>query len=351
MRRDLRAALPGWAASRVVVLAALGLAHVVAVAYAASDYHRSIFGWDAEWYRRIAEHGYDGIPREGLRFFPLLPLAARALGALVGVEVALLVLANGSALLLGALLHRLARLDGDAATAGRAAWLVAFTPVSFVLVMPYAEAPATALSVAAFLAYRRGRWWAGAAAGALTAALRPTGVLLALPAAIEAARDPRKQPLARLAAVVAPAAGLASFLVWSRIAYGDAFLPLRVQQASHLRGSTISNPLSSLLGQAEGVAHGEVFPVLLHLPWVVLLPFLLVRLVRRWPASYAAFAGVSYLAGVTAPNFASLERYAFAGFPFVLAAAGWVGSPRSRLVAAGLLGAYSVFAFSAVYVP
>src|SRR5262249_47590690 len=153
------------------------------------------------------------------RFFPLVPLVARylALGVTAATGVTLLVFVNLSALALGALLHRLALAEtGDRSLARRAAWLVALVPPAFVLRWGYAEATALALAVAAFIALRgRHGGWA-AAFGLLAGLARPLGVLLVLPAAIEAARGwsalSRRDVLARVPAVVTPAVGGAIFL-------------------------------------------------------------------------------------------------------------------------------------------
>ena len=133
-----------------------------------------------------------------------------ALGIAGATGVTLLIVANASALALGALLHRLVIVEtGDRALARRAAWLIALVPPAVVLVMGYAEATAIALAVAAFLALRTRRWEWAAAAGLLAGLARPLGVLLVVPAALEAARGwsgvSRRDGISRVSAVVAPA--------------------------------------------------------------------------------------------------------------------------------------------------
>ena len=78
---------------------------------------QGLFAWDAAFYRDIAEHGYRALPDAALRFFPLVPMLGRGLGSVLldHNAAALLIVANVSALLFGALLHRLAlRETGDA---------------------------------------------------------------------------------------------------------------------------------------------------------------------------------------------------------------------------------------------
>ena len=102
---------------------------------------------------------------------------------------ALVVVANLSSLLAVALLAVLARREtGDEALARRAAWLVCLAPAAFTQVMGYAEGTLLALSVGTFLALRARAWWWAGALGLAAAATRPLGVLLIIPAVIEAVR-------------------------------------------------------------------------------------------------------------------------------------------------------------------
>src|SRR5206468_2888017 len=153
--------------------------------------HTGLMSWDADWYRRIATHGYGGLPQRTLRFFPLHPLLGKILSLpLAGhVDWALLLIANAFALVLGALVHRLVMVEkDDSRLAARAAWLIALSPPAFVLVMGYSEPLALSLAVACFLALRSQHWGWAAAAGLLAALTRPVGVLLMIPALVEAGR-------------------------------------------------------------------------------------------------------------------------------------------------------------------
>lgn len=364
---DVAAALPAWLTARLVVLGALAVARFLAnhlhpaTAGVVARAHEGLFGWDASWYADIAAKGYARLPREALRFFPLVPLSARRLGVvLAGHERwALLVIANGSALAFAALLHRLAwRETGDAALARRAAWLAALAPPAFVFVMGYSDATAAALAVLAFLALRDQRWGWAAVAGLLAGLARPVGALLVVPAAVEAwrARAGRghQQLVSRLAAVVAPLVGVGIFLVWVGTQFGDAWLPMRIQEQRNLRGH-LANPLHTLSNAAHGLSSGDRVGTGLHLPWVAVLLVLLVVVVRRWPAAYALFAAVALAVLLTASNLDSMERYALGSFPFVLAGAALLASERVERVAfvvsSVLLFAYALLAFLNLSVP
>src|SRR5215213_9917118 len=195
---DVRVAVLPWVVARALV----GLAYVVAVVVADEltpgnrPYHlrQGLFAWDGTFYRDITNVGYHGVEEQALRFFPLVPLLARAVAVpLFGArEVALVLVSNVGALVAGVLLVRLARFEtGDDRLAERSAWLLALLPPALVLVLGYAESVLMALSIGAFLAMRKGRWWTVAALGLAAGLCRPVGVALVLPALVEGARGLR----------------------------------------------------------------------------------------------------------------------------------------------------------------
>lgn len=361
---DVRAAVPAWVVARLVVavgaVVAIAAANELAPGGRPIQLRQGLFAWDAAFYRDIAELGYDGVAREGLRFFPLVPLAARALGTVVRSDgLALVLVANAAALVAGALLHRLAMQElGDRDVARRAAWLLALLPPAAVLVLGYAESTLLALSIATFLALRRRRWLAAALLGALAAFCRPVGAVLALPAAIEAARGLRRARGAdrarRLAAVVGPLGGTGAYLAWVAAEYGDWRLPIRLQAVGELRGDA-ANPLTRALDAVEGLFGGERLGDGLHAPWIVLFTVLLVVAFRRLPASYGAYAAVLLVVALAAESLGSFERYGLAAFPLVLAGATLLGRPpleRAALVASGAgLAGFTTLILLGVFVP
>jgi mannosyltransferase PIG-V len=372
VRADLAAALPGWGVARAIVLAALALGHFLVSNLHVNDnavssqLHQGLFAWDAGFYRGIAQHGYGfgATPHEALRFFPLVPLAARYLGVLFGGHpgVALLVLSNASALAAAALLHRLVLVEkADPKLAKRAAWLMAVVPPAFVLVLGYSEATFIALAIASFLALRTGRWWWSAGFALLAGLTRPVGVLLAVPAAVEAARSLAtahrigvRALSSRLAAVVAAPAGAAIYLGWVWARYGDPLLPLHVQQQTSRRGQVV-DPLTALLHEGRGILHGRHVGSGLHVPWAVALAVLVIVAFRTWPACYGAFAAIMLLAALSSKNLDSLERYALSAFPFVLVGATLTARPfverMSLVLGAAAMEGYALLAFLNAVVP
>jgi hypothetical protein len=364
-RRDLRVAALPWVIARVLVLGSLWLARFLEDKLGPIHHARApsagLFIYDGSWYRGIAEHGYAGVPREGLRFFPLYPLLGRWLGVVFfdHTAAALVVLANGAALLLVALVHRLVlRETNDPRIAARAAWFTAVFPVALSLVLAYAEPLMMVGAVGMFLALRGRRWGWAAALGLVTGLARPVGILLMVPAAVEAARGWRecrgRERASRLAAVLSPGIGMAAYLTWVGFVYGNPFDPFNVQSRHDLRGVSV-DPITHVVNSVRDMVNGDRFGAGLHLVWLVVFLALVVVIARHLPASYTAYAAITLLVAMTASNISSFDRYVFSSFPFVIGVA--LLTTRSDAeravgaVAAGGLVAYSVLAFFALYVP
>jgi len=318
-----------------------------------------LFSWDAAWYRDIAERGYDGVAREGLRFFPLVPLLARVLSVpLFGdVGLALVLIVNLAALGAGIALHRLVREEtGDRVLSARAAWLLAVLPAAVVLVLGYAEGLALLLVITAFLMLRRKRWWAAAALGVLAGLCRPTGMLLALPALVEVARGwgAARDRTGRIAAVLGAPVGTAVYLAWVEWQYHDWALPLRLQNSADLRGGW-DDPLSAIWGSARALVSDGRIGDGLHTPWIGLFALLLVVVFVKLPASYGLFSTAVLGLALSAHNLGSFERYGLFAFPLVIALAMLTKEPRLErvvLVAAGAaLAGFTTLIFVGAFVP
>jgi hypothetical protein len=353
------ATLPAWIVARVVVGVALGFSryvvdHIGSVnPITASSVHSGLTAWDGAWYSDIAAHGYAALPREALRFFPGLPIAARALGSLgLGDRPSLVLISNVSAFVAGVMLYRLVRYEtGDRPLATRAVWLLNLAPPAFVFVMGYTDATAVALAVSTIYFLRRKRWWEAALCALVAGVFRPTALLLAVPALVEALRGVDRaswrERLARVAAVVAAPVGTLVYLVWVGSRFGDIALPFSEQTSAHLRGK-LTDPISAIVHAIRTGFDGHLGTAL-HVPWFVLIVALTVLVCLRWPLSYAAFTVVVVLSAVTSNNLDSMERYALFAFPLLIVAAQLVRSrPVERIVFALLpvaLFGYASLAF------
>ena len=365
--RSARAALWPFVVSRAIVLGALLLARFVVTEVrprsgaAIVAAHAGLLGWDANWYRRIAALGYGRAGRTSVRFFPLYPLLTRALSALPGIstDAALLVIANVSGFVAVALIHRLVVVEtDDEEMASRAAWWLAMFPTAFVLSMGYADSLLLVTSLAMFLALRSRHFALAAIAGVLAGLSRPVGLLLALPAVIEAGRRLGEIPLrrrwVRAAAVASAPVGTACYLAWSKAHDGSFFLPLSAQVSSQNRGG-LADPIVTVARDLRDLVHGEHLGTSLHAPWALFLVALVIVLFRRWPVSYGAYAALTLAITLTAPNLTSFERYALDCFPFALALTTLTKRPQvcwsAFAVSGALLAGYALLAFLGAYIP
>jgi hypothetical protein len=361
-----RAVIPPFVASRLIVLLSLVVTrHVLrAVSVAALlpiQTRMGLVGWDAAWYRDIAQGGYEAVPSVGLRFFPFFPSVARIVAWFPGVDagLAVVLVANGCALAAGFLLYELAIREGrGVALARRSVWILYLAPSAFVLVMGYAESLLVTVAIVALIALRSRRWWVAAAAGVVAGLTRPVGFLLVVPALVEVYRSRKELPTrdraGAVGAVLGPAVGMGAYLLWAERRTGDLFYPLRVQQRSTSRGAWI-DPFRAVWRAGREFGSGDHLSAGIHIGTAVLLVALIVVLWRRWPASFTAYAIAATVVGLSARNLDSLERYSFSTVPFLVAAADLTGGgTRERIVLVGLgalLVTGSVLAFSGVLVP
>jgi hypothetical protein len=360
--------LPAWLVARAVVLFSLGLAHATVATVrphdlgAAARVHQGLLAWDAGWYEAIARHGYVAARLQSVRFFPVYPFAARVLGWVPGVGVgpALVLLANLCALAAMAALGVLVRSDlGDAALARRSVWLLALAPAAYSLVLGYADAALLLCAVVTVLAARKSRWWWAAATGLVAGGLRPLGLLLVVPVAVEVWRTRRElrgvaHRVAACAALVAPLAGAGAYLGWVGAQFGDAWLPLRIQQQGAHRGR-LAAPFTAMWHNATTALHGHHLGSALHIPWVLLCVVLLVVAFARLPAAYGAFAAAVLAVSLTSSNLDSFERYALGAFPLVIAASTltwrrWV-EVVVLLGSGAAMAGYAYLAFVGIVVP
>jgi hypothetical protein len=370
VRRPLEEAILPFLVARAIVLGTLALAHFIvdrthpSTAYVAIRVHQGLLGWDAGWYKSIAQVGYAPLGRQSLRFFPLVPMLTHAVAWLPGISygTALLLIANGAAFVATALLFVLVRREtGDEDVARRALWFLSLAPAAYVMVMGYAESVLLCLVIGCFLALRprsgRPHFALAGLLGFGAALTRPVGVVLVLVVAAELIRWwirlGRRDRLIGLAATAAPLLAVLAFLGWASHVVGDLWAPLRVQLESAHHGG-LSDPFSTLFHDAKDLLHRHVGTAL-HVPWVLLGVVLLVVCWRRLPASYTLFAAGTMALAVAGSNLDSFERYALSAFPLTIAAALVCRGPRVErtiltLLPAALAG-YALLAFLNISVP
>jgi hypothetical protein len=360
----LRDSLPAWLLARVIALASLGAARYVVEEYPRSALARgaevSLVGWDAGFYDAIARLGYASDP-DSYRFFPLYPLATRVLDVVTpgSSRVALVLLANACSLGFVLVLHRLVvRETGDADLARRAAWFGCIAPAAFVLVWGYAEPLFLLLAVSTFLMLRTDRFAFAGVFGALAALTRPLGLVIALPAAVEALRGwsgaAWRSKVERVAAIIGAPVGALGYLLWVNDRTGNLLEPYRIQARAIHRGSTV-DPVTGLVHAVREFVDQDRVGPLLHVGWAVVAIALVVVAFRRLPVSYGVFAAATIVISLSSENLDSFERYAFNAFPLVISAAIVVRRPKLETLVFTAMGAamclYGIVAALGVYVP
>jgi hypothetical protein len=362
-RDGLAPAVAGWLGARVAVAFGYLLARLLSGSVDLPDgrlhLDEGLMTYDGTFYRLIAQGWYDNpaLPEEGIRFFPGYPGLARVLSPLTlgNEDLALLLVANASAIAAGALLWRLAvEVTGDRGTGVRAAWMVAVIPAANVFAFAYTESVMLLLVTAFLLAlHRRALGWA-AGMGLLAGLLRPAGVILVVPAAIEAWRwwisrrsstadgpQHRRPAAAELlgwsATLVSSAVGLlAAMWIVSRRT-GDISDAFTIQR--QLRDG-FRDPVTRLAGAVVDFAGGslhDVYNVAFAVGFAVLF---VVAVRRRQPVSWLALMAATWLVAASANNIDSFGRYCVVASPFVIALAQWARSIRWQVVVAsvGLAG-------------
>jgi hypothetical protein len=358
--------------------------------------------WDASWYLVIAHYGYrpelSPFTSSRTAFFPVYPIGLRAIAWLGAPPVLAGVLLSTLALALALYgIHRLTALElGQRLAIGRACTgdaarlavlLTAFAPMAFFFSAVYSESLYLALSVGVFWCARHGRWmWVGAL-GALAAATRSTGLVLALPALmlyLYGPREDRAPDLAALTRSLRPRyrirrealwllllpAGLVVYLGYLALAGGDALSPFHVQQ---VWGRHFAGPY---LGAWDGIKagfdglrqlvslqrHPAYFAIAAGDPFVtaghnlLLLAFLAgavvatVGVLRLLPLAYGAYV-IAALAlplsyPVRAQPLMSLPRFLVVLFPLAMWLAAWLAvRPRAQrpalVVSASLMALFA----------
>src|SRR5215207_9017351 len=214
---------------------------------------------DGGAYLEIASSGYELQKPQWTAFFPLFPMLIRVGAgwggkpALWGVLVSLV--ATFFALYF---LYRIAEKHLGLKVARATVLTFAFFPTAFFLNAVYTEALFVALSAGCFWAanVRRDLLLAGVL-GALAAATRNLGVLLLIPLGYEWLRNRREFGWRGALGVGIVPVGLAGYMTFLWIRFGDPFITMAQQRLHWLRETT--NPLTTLKNAwteaGEGMRH------------------------------------------------------------------------------------------------
>jgi len=328
-----------WVAGRVLV--ALGVLGAAQFADRVDTAQSSVlamrwWAWDAGWYDRLTGEGWAVLGAEGYRFFPGYPLAAEPLATVFGHRFALFAVSWMGALTGIALAGELTRrATDDEALARRVMVITGVFPAALALVMPYSEGLALTLVAAALLALLHRRWAWVTVLALLASVVRPTGVLLVVPIAIEAwrawSRSPSRARAGMLAALAAPVVGLAAVFAWVGVAADDWGLPLSVQR--QIRGGFL-DPVRAVAQLPGQIVDGELSEGVN----LIFVAIFIVGAIGMWrvvlPASLRAFGVVSLVVALSANNIDSIGRYGMVTTPLIIGLCAWLDR---RWVYAGAL--------------
>lgn len=300
--------------------------------------------WDACWYLRIAEFGYEpGEPATA--FFPTYPMAIRLLGPFFLGNLALAALAvSGAAYIVAMLvLHRLVSMDLDRETAERSMLYLSVFPTAFFLFAPFTESTFLALALLSLYLVRSGRLaWAIPVAVAV-GLTRPQGVLMCIPLAWETFQLLRRHRFAaghRLDSMLAglasaaPAAGFASFVVYAELATGVSPFDAERQHWGYSNAppwDVLAGAWRWMLDPANASFANIQALTGVHLVLIALFLGLFAIGVRRLPVTYSLYVAPQLaviLGGGPATPLQSASRFMLAMFPIFVVLGQLGANPR-----------------------
>ena len=311
--------------------------------------------WDCLWYQNLVQGGYHRAPiaasigpdadgKANWAFFPLFPLATRALmelglGSFQWAAQGLNNLAFcGSLGLLFVYLQRwLPRPD---------VWfvllLLAFSPYSLYFSAPYTESVYLLLMLGSLLAAYRGRWLLAGLCGALVSATRNLGVFLAFSLAALALQQCGWRAFLRFApgterawlACVLCGAGLFAYMAFLQFWMGDALAFSHVQAGW---GGEFMNPLARIYLGLHSASAFERYCALSLVLGLLAALYLLRK--GRLPEALVLLFGSLIPATVRLP---SAPRYVLTLFPIYLAVGLCLrGRPRLQVLSLMLCASLS----------
>lgn len=228
-----------------------------------------IFGafdqWDANWFLRIAQHGYD--TKQSASFFPLYPLLTRVLALVLRSNlVAGVAISLAAAGFAGVAVMRIARRYAGGRVAHDSVLFLALYPISFVFTAVYSDGLFLALAAWAFVFALDGRATFAALLGALAVLTRPTGLAL-VPALLWLLWPEGRsfRSLLRLSPLLLLPAALAGYCIYLSSHFGDAFAFVHSEGSFWLRHVPATGPLGGAWAALKSGEQG-LAQLVLHLP-------------------------------------------------------------------------------------
>ncbi len=289
---------------------------------------------DGSWYISIAKDGYEKKPfdlekEHNWAFFPLYPLAVRAVAVITGnyrlVAIALSNLFFFAALIL---LHKTVIAFGyDKTVANRAIFYVAAFPASYFFSLPWTSALLLLLSVSSFLAARRGVWSLAGVCAGLASATHYRGAFLfpALLIFYWQCNRPFKLRANICWLLLAPA-GLLIFMGYLYAITGNAFAFADAQAVWKVRWGFFLQPLFTFAISPFELSAGWNFRMLNFAAAVTALACGVAWIKRRqW--AWAFYVFISVITPLSTVTLEGHTRYMAVVFPLFVMLAIWGRSP------------------------
>jgi hypothetical protein len=343
----LRASLPPYLISRILLMAAAVLVLFLVPEEGDRGSTRVLTTWDGEWYLSIAEYGYlPGADVErpapppnadmsfdgAVAYFPLYPLIVYSIATVLPFSVASV--AIGLSFLSGAAATvAFAKLSSDLTSqtaATRSILLFCFFPGAYILSFAYPEGLLILLGCLCLLMLERGSWLLAGIAAGLASATRPNGLALSVPCAIaawEAVR--RRRDYGSVVAPLLAPLGFLAFLAYLWMRSGDAWYWFRANEQFWHDEIGGWPELRLLLGGSHPQVSTEGGDRWLLIAGLIagsgFLVFLFVLLYRaRLPITVASYAVTYEFLALLNQALAPRPRFIFTAFPLVLALGIWL---------------------------
>ena len=316
--------------------------------------------WDSGWYLALAEHGYPAaVPEEAgralqstLGFFPLYPLAVRAVHALgLSYPAAGLTVSALGGLVAAILLWLLVRHLSGPAVADRAVALFCFFPGALVLSLTYSEGLMLALSIGCLWALLRQHWVVAGVLAGLATATRPNAAALVVACAWAAAMAVwRRREWRALAAPAIAPLGLIAFFAYLGRHTGEAGAYLRTQREGWdqtLEPGSLLDSISNFL--RHPFADTNVTLIVLGALFAAVMLVLLVR--SRPPGVVLVYTVAVLLMSLLTPTMGPRPRFLLSAFPLVIALADRLQPAAFSVVlaiSATMLGAFTVLTMTSL---
>lgn len=201
--------------------------------------------WDGSWYAHIVRTGYhyEAHQMSSIVFFPLFPLTAALVRKCLGISAELSLTLVSNTCLLSSFVFFVAYLRARTQHERPSECAVLLTlglfPASFFFRVAYSESMFLMLAILAMLALRR-RWHDGIAAFiiGLCSASRPVGITLVIPLVFHLWSQNATWRLFGYKTVLYGTTscwGLAAFMVYQAVAFGDPFAFVKAHEAWSIR--------------------------------------------------------------------------------------------------------------------